>query len=128
MRVTGLLNSVKDEVLCVRGNCDSEVDQMVLEFPIMADYAVFSVGDLDIFATHGHVFNEELLPPLKKGAILLHGHTHLPVCVEHENYTYVNPGSASLPKEDSWRGYILIEDGLFCWKDFQGVIKKEKSF
>ena len=71
-------------------------------------------------ATHGHHFNEEHLPPLHKGDILLHGHTHVPKCVEHEEYVYLNPGSVSMPKEDSWHGYMTLEDGTFLWKDFDG--------
>ena len=77
-RVIELLNGMKDDILCVRGNCEAEVDQMVLEFPVMAEYAILTAGTRMIFATHGHVFNEKNLPPLHKGDILLHGHTHVP--------------------------------------------------
>lgn len=80
--VLAMLNARKEELLCVRGNCDTEVDQMVLEFPILAEYCILYVNDRMIFATHGHNFNEKNLPMLKKGDILLHGHTHVPVCRE----------------------------------------------
>ena len=75
-----LLNNMKDEILCIRGNCEAEVDQMVLSFPVLADYCVIYDGDTTIFATHGHKYNEDNLPPLKKGDILLNGHTHVPKC------------------------------------------------
>ena len=77
-KVIGLLNARKSEILCVRGNCDTEVDQMVLEFPILADYAIITEGCRAIYATHGHNYNEDALPPLCPGDILLHGHTHVP--------------------------------------------------
>lgn len=121
-KVIELLNAIKDRIFCVRGNCDTEVDQMVLEFPILADYAVIPVGDNLIYATHGHNFNESNLPPLQKGDILLHGHTHIPKCIEHENYIYMNPGSTSIPKENSHHGYMTLCDGVFEWKDFDGNI------
>lgn len=121
-KVIELLNAIKDRIFCVRGNCDTEVDQMVLEFPILADYAVIPVGDNLIYATHGHNYNESNLPPLQKGDILLHGHTHIPKCIEHENYIYMNPGSTSIPKENSHHGYMTLCDGVFEWKDFDGNI------
>lgn len=118
--VLALLNARKEEILCVRGNCDTEVDQMVLEFPILADYGFLYERGRMIFLTHGHIFHEGHLPMLKKGDILLHGHTHVPVCREHEQYVYMNPGSVSIPKEGSAHGYMLYEDGRFCWKALEG--------
>jgi len=115
--VIDMLNPLKSKLLCVRGNCDTEVDQMVLEFPVLADYAVIPVGDKLIYATHGHNYNEDKLPPLCNGDILLHGHTHVPVCIEHGNYTYINPGSISIPKENSCHSYIILENGEFLWKN-----------
>jgi hypothetical protein len=118
--VLAMLNARKEEILCVRGNCDTEVDQMVLEFPILADYGFLYEKGHMIFLTHGHVFNEKNLPMLKKGDILLHGHTHVPVCREHEDYIYMNPGSTSIPKEGSAHSYLVYEDGVFTWKDLDG--------
>lgn len=120
--VINMLNELKDKILCVRGNCDTEVDQMVLEFPILADYCIICEGNKIIYATHGHNYNENSLPPLQKGDILLHGHTHVPKCVNHDNYTYINPGSVSIPKENSHHGYVILENGKFIWKDFEGNI------
>lgn len=127
-KVIELLNSMKEEILCVRGNCEAEVDQMVLEFPVMAEYAILTAGRRMIFATHGHVFNERNLPPLHKGDILLHGHTHVPKCTEHEDYIYMNPGSVSIPKENSHHGYMIMEGQDFAWKDLEGNVKLEKHF
>ena len=93
---------------------------MVLEFPILADYGFLYERGRMIFLTHGHIFHEGHLPMLKKGDILLHGHTHVPVCREHEQYVYMNPGSVSIPKEGSAHGYMLYEDGRFCWKALEG--------
>ena len=118
--VISLLNRMKDKLFCVRGNCDTEVDQMVLEFPVMADYAVLFTGSKMIYATHGHIYNEEKLPPLQKGDILLNGHTHVPKCTEHENYVYINPGSISIPKENSSNSYMLLEYNTFVWKILEG--------
>ena len=100
--VIGLLNELKNDILCVRGNCDTEVDQMVLHFPILADYCIITHETKVIYATHGHIFNKEHLPPLNKGDILLHGHTHIPVCEQYDNFTYINPGSVSIPKVKVW--------------------------
>ena len=119
-KVISLLNERKDILICVRGNCDAEVDQMVLDFPIMADYAIINAEGKTIYATHGHKYNEDNLPPLKKGDILLNGHTHVPKCTDHENYIYMNPGSVSIPKENSHHGYMIYENNTFTWKDLQG--------
>ena len=123
--VIELLNPLKEKFLCVRGNCDAEVDQMVLQFPILADYCVLEWGGTTIFATHGHVYNEKNRFPMPKGSILLHGHTHVPVCNVHEDYICMNPGSVSIPKEGSHHGYMIIEGGKFLWKDLDGEIVRE---
>ena len=115
-----LLNERKQDILCVQGNCDSEVDQAVLAFPIMAQVVYLAEGKTRIFATHGHVYHNDSLPPLQEGDILLHGHTHVPAWEDHGGYRYMNPGSVSIPKEDSRRGYMTLEDGLFSWKTLEG--------
>ena len=124
-KVIEMLNGIKEKLLCVRGNCDTEVDQMVLAFPVLADYAVLVSGERMIYATHGHVYNESKLPPLQKGDVLLHGHTHVPKCVEHEEYLYINPGSVSIPKEDSAHSYLVLEDGHLAWKSLDGAVYME---
>ena len=130
-KVIDALNQVKDKVLCVRGNCDAEIDQMVLEFPILADYCILYLGGRTIFATHGHHYNKKALPPLMPGDILLHGHTHVPAwervslgeespeeqIMKEDKATdpfvyYFNPGSVSFPKENSPHGYMVMEEKL----------------
>ena len=125
--VIALLNARKDRLACVRGNCDCEVDQMVLEFPVLADYCLLPVGEHLVYATHGHVYNESNLPPLMPGDILLHGHTHIPCCNRHEAYTYLNPGSVSIPKEQSPHGYMILEGTTFTWKTMEGKVWQEFS-
>lgn len=126
--VIAALNPLRDEILCVRGNCDTEVDQMVLDFPILADYALIADGGLTIYATHGHVYGEQNPPPLPHGAILLCGHTHIPACTRHEGFAYLNPGSVSIPKQGSHHGYMTLENGLFIWKDLDGAILRQEQF
>ena len=126
-QVIEMLNGIKEKLLCVRGNCDTEVDQMVLNFPVLADYAILVAGERMIYATHGHVYNEQKLPPLVRGDILLHGHTHVPKCVEHEEYLYINPGSVSIPKENSPHSYLILEEGKLIWKNLDGEAYMEYS-
>lgn len=123
--VISMLNAVKDELYVVRGNCDAEVDQMVLQFPIMADYCIIMDGERTIYASHGHVYNEENLPPMKHGDIFVHGHTHVLRADKKENYTILNPGSVSIPKEGNIPTYAVLEDGLFSIRGFDGGIVKE---
>ncbi len=118
-QVTALLNARREKLLCVRGNCDADVDQMVLEFPILADYAVIPVGSRLLYATHGHICSDQTPPPLCAGDLLVCGHTHVPACDDHSLFTYLNPGSTSLPKEDSPHSYVTLENGVFCWKDIE---------
>ena len=111
--VIALLNAQKENLLCVRGNCDAEVDQMVLDFPILSDSLLFMAGGHTVFATHGHVFNEEKRPPLHRGDVLLHGHTHVPVLERREDWVLLNPGSVAIPKNGSLPSYFTLEDGVF---------------
>ena len=119
--VIQMLNEIKYEILCVRGNCDTEVDQMVLEFPIMAEYCILYVNNKMVFATHGHHFNTGNVPMLKKGDILLNGHTHVPKCENMGDYIYMNPGSVSIPKENSEHSYMIVKD-RFYWKNLDGEV------
>lgn len=118
--VIALLNPLAEKITCVRGNCDAEVDQMVLNFPCMSDYTILETDGIKIFATHGHLFGEENPPKFEGDFVLLCGHTHVPKCVEYEGFVYMNPGSMSLPKQNSYHGYLIYEDGFFLWKDFEG--------
>ena len=118
-----IVNVLRERLLCVRGNCDTEVDQMVLDFPILADYALLYAGSRTVFATHGHHYNTACPPPLAKGDILLHGHTHVPAWQEFgSGNLYLNPGSVAIPKENSAHSYIMLTDSGFAWKDLEGSI------
>ncbi len=123
-KVLLLLNQYKDNIIAVRGNCDSEVDQMVLEFPIMSDYTIILDGKRRIFASHGHLYNEANMPPLQDGDMLLYGHTHIPVAKEVSGKYIVNPGSISLPKENNPNSYGIMENGTCIVKDFDGHVLK----
>ena len=123
--VIAMLNPIKNDICAVRGNCEAEVDQMVLDFPVMAVYALILYGERHIYATHGHIYNENNLPPLKNGDILIHGHTHVLKAEKREDYTLLNPGSVSIPKEGNPPSYAILEDGLFTIKGFDGTIIKE---
>lgn len=115
-----LLNGKREKLLCVRGNCDAEVDQMVLEFPVLADYAVLPVGQRLIYATHGHIYHVKNLPPLAPGDVLLHGHTHVPAWTEFgQGNLYLNPGSVSIPKENSPHSYMTLKGNTMQWKELE---------
>ena len=121
--VLAMLNETKEKIFCVRGNCDTEVDQMVLNFPILADYCILTAGNRLIYATHGHNFNLQTLPPLQPGDLLLHGHTHIPAWESFgEGNLYVNPGSVSIPKAGSANSYMTLEDNRLTWKALDGSV------
>ena len=106
VKVARILNGLKDRIVAVRGNCDAEVDQMMLEFPIMDDYRVLEAGGETFFLTHGHLFNEYRLPPLGMGTVLAHGHTHIPELKQLvPGLKIFNPGSVSLPKGGTSRSF-----------------------
>ena len=128
-KVIELLNENKDKLLCVRGNCDTEVDQMVLTFPVLADYAYLTFDGLRIFATHGHNYNTEKRPPLAKGDILLHGHTHVPRFDSFgEDNVYVNPGSVSIPKGGNPKSFIIYNQRTFECRDFEKNTISSRKF
>ena len=108
--VVELLNARKDQILAVRGNCDAEVDQMLLDFPIMADFSELVINDLRFFLTHGHYWNEQHLPDIPAGSILAHGHTHIAMLKKLSNgITIFNPGSISLPKNTIIRTFGFFD-------------------
>lgn len=127
--VLSMLNARKDRIFCVRGNCDTEVDQMVLDFPILADYCILPVGERLIYATHGHHFNLDSLPPLQPGDVLLHGHTHVPAWETFGNDNlYLNPGSVSIPKAGSAHSYMVLQDNSAVWKALDGAVYHTERF
>lgn len=128
--VIPMLNERKDKLMCVRGNCDTEVDQMVLDFPILADYAILPITGEDgnihiIYATHGHNYNPDHPPVLSQGDVLLNGHTHIPGCSQEAGFIYMNPGSVAIPKEESEHSYMILKGNHFQWKNMDGNSYKE---
>jgi len=128
--VIAMLNALKDHIYAIRGNCDTEVDQMVLEFPIMADYGILFLDGRVFYATHGHVYNQEHLPPLQDGDILVHGHTHVLKAgtIEAEDgrhITVLNPGSVSIPKGGNPNTYAMLEDGVFSIRTLEDEVVRE---
>ncbi len=123
-KVIEMLNALQGKVLSVRGNCDAEVETIVLNFPVSGDFVMMEISGKTVFLTHGHIYNSDKPLCLAKGDILVQGHTHVPVCEEREDYTLINPGSVSIPKENSYNGYILIDGNEFIFKDLDGEIKK----
>ena len=124
-QVIAMLNEKKQYLTNVRGNCDAEVDQMVLEFPVLADYSILIEGGHTFYMSHGHIYNEQNLPPLMDGDIFLYGHTHVLRAEKKGAHTFLNPGSVSLPKEGNIPTYAMLEDGVFTIKGFDGTVVKQ---
>lgn len=118
--VAKVLNEIKEHIIWVRGNCDADIDQVLLSFPVVENSILF-VDDHTIFASHGHVHCKDTPPALAEGDILVNGHFHVPTAeVFGNNNLYVNCGSVSIPKQNSPHSYLVFEDRLFTWKDLQG--------
>ena len=113
------LNAVKDKIIAVRGNCDSEVDQMVLAFPMMADYAIVESDSNTLFATHGHLFSDTNPPILGDNHILLNGHFHTPCFKRLAKGFYANCGSVALPKDGYPHTYLIVENDTLYWVDLE---------
>ena len=116
--VIALLNPLSDKILCVKGNCDGEVDGMVLDFPVLAEYGYIYDGKREIYLVHGHNI-ERNFKTLPKGALLFFGHTHIPEFTEKDGAYLINPGSVSIPKESSPHSYILYDGESVVWKDVE---------
>ena len=115
--VAALLNGMKDRIIAVRGNCEAEVDQMMLEFPCMGDYTIIYIEGVPFFLTHGHLYNDDNLPPMvTPSTVLLHGHTHVPTNLRHDTHRTMNPGSTTIPKRASAPSYMVIDGNNIYWK------------
>lgn len=114
-QVIPMLSRMAEKILAVRGNCEAEVDQMVLPFPCMADYALLSCDGLELYLTHGHLWNPDKLPPLKKGTVFLSGHSHVKINEDRDGIRCINPGSVSIPK-DGTHSCIVYDNGSFFTK------------
>lgn len=114
-----------EDILCVRATVTPRWTRWCWTFPFWRDYAVLEAGGRLIYATHGHVYNAQNPPPLHRGDILLHGHTHIPVCEEHDGFLCLNPGSTTIPKAGSSHGYMTLEHGHFRWMTLEGTCWRE---
>ncbi|GAA0122473.1 MAG: phosphodiesterase [Clostridium argentinense] len=123
--VVNLLNKYAEKIIAVRGNCDAEVDQMLLTYPCMMDYNVILIDNRRIFVTHGHIYNENNLPNMSKGDIIIYGHTHIPVAKSEKDIFIFNPGSIAYPKENNPHSYGVIHEGKFLIKKLDGEVIKE---
>lgn len=112
-KVIPIMNSFTDQIIAVRGNCEAEVDQMVLDFPCMADYNVIPFHEQNIFMSHGHIYGPDHLPSLKENDIFLSGHTHIPTADQINGIYLCNPGSISLPKGGHPKTYAVLDDTGF---------------
>ena len=111
-KVIPMLSALSERILAVRGNCEAEVDQMVLPFPCMADFSVLETEGLSLYLTHGHLWNPDKLPPLKPGTVFLSGHTHVKLDDVRGGIRCLNPGSVSIPKDGS-HSCLIFENGTF---------------
>lgn len=123
--VINILNNYSDRIIAVRGNCDSEVDQMVLNFPISATYSNLLYKNKRIFLTHGHIYNEENMVNLKEDSLFIYGHTHILRAEKKDGIYFINPGSISIPKENNPCTYGILENDNFMIKDLDGVIIRQ---
>ena len=114
-QVIAMLSQWADKILCVRGNCEAEVDQMVLPFPCMATYSQLLVDGKTFFLTHGHHYNPDALPQLKAGDVFLYGHTHVKLDEMRQDVRCLNPGSVSIPKDGS-HSCLIYEKGEFSFR------------
>ncbi len=112
-KVIPIMNDLKNNIICVRGNCEAEVDQMVLEFPCMADYNIVPMKNHKVFMSHGHIYSPTNLPTLTENDCFLSGHTHIPTACKENGIYLLNPGSISLPKQNHPRTYAILTDDDF---------------
>jgi len=120
--VAALLNTYSDKIIAVRGNCDSEVDEMVLTFPMFSTYSSVLYNDKRLFLTHGHIYSEQNMPKLCAGDTFFYGHTHIPKAEKSGDITIINPGSISIPKENNPNTYGILEDNVFTVKRIDGTM------
>lgn len=122
--VANLINKYKNKIIGVRGNCDADVDQMLLEYPCMMDYNVILADNKRVFITHGHIYNEKNMLNMAEDDVLIYGHTHIPVAKKENDIYIINPGSISYPKENNPHSYGILEDNVFYIKDICGNVIK----
>jgi hypothetical protein len=123
--VAKILNKYKDIIICTKGNCDAEVDEMISEFKF-EDYIELTINGVDFFFSHGHKYNMDNVPPF--GKVVVYGHFHTGFIEEQYGVIFVNPGSISLPKNNTAHSYLIIDDNELCLKDIDGNIIDKKLY
>jgi len=118
--VIRILNSLSHRIIAIRGNCDSEVDDMVTNFPLMSSYSNILFNGRRIFITHGHIYNENNIPPLADGDMMIHGHTHIPKITKKDSIYIINPGSITFPKENNPHTFGVLDENTFMIKTLEG--------
>lgn len=123
--VIKILNEISDKIIAVKGNCDSDVDEMVLDFPVESIYSNLLIDDRRMFLTHGHKYNKNNMPNLPENSIFIYGHTHIFEASYKDEIYFINPGSISIPKGGNPSTYAIYKDNFFIIKDIEGKeIKK----
>ena len=112
-RVAEMLNKYADKILCARGNCEAEVDSLMLDFPVTSDYGVIFDGTTTMYISHGH----RTVPKMTEGTLYFTGHTHIPHDYTENGVRYLNPGSVSIPKNNSPHSAIIYDNGSVYWYD-----------
>ena len=125
MEVSKILNQYKDIILCTKGNCDSEADEMISDFKF-EDYIQLNINGVDFFFSHGHKYNMDNIPPV--GQVIVYGHFHTGFIVEKQGIIFANPGSISLPKNNTKNSYLIIDDKEIILKDVDGNIIDRKKY
>lgn len=125
MEVAKILNKYKDIILCTKGNCDAEVDEMISEFEF-EDYIELEINGVNFFFSHGHKYNRDNVPPV--GEVVVYGHFHTGFITEEYGTIFVNPGSISLPKNATKHSYLMIDDKELILKDVEGDIIDGKTY
>lgn len=123
--VAEILNEYKDIILCTRGNCDAEVDEMISEFKF-EEYIELNINGVDFFFSHGHKYNMDNVPPV--GKVVVYGHFHTGFITEEYGTIFVNPGSISLPKNNTPNSYLIIDDEKLILKDLNGNVIDERNY
>jgi hypothetical protein len=125
MEVSKILNSLKDKILCTRGNCDAEVDEMISEFKF-EDHIELDINGVHFFFSHGHKYNMDNVPPI--GEVVIYGHFHTGFIQEENKIIFANPGSISIPKNNTKHSYMIIDDKELILKDVDGMIIDRKEY
>ncbi len=125
IEVSKILNKYKDIIICTRGNCDAEVDEMISEFQF-EEHIEININGLDFFFSHGHVYNMDKIPPT--GDVIVYGHFHTGYIKEEDGLIFANPGSISLPKNNTAHSYLIIDDSELILKDIDGGVIEEKKY